>query len=181
MAKRKPAKPKPAKTDGLSGDDLKRIHKAVRQVWSWSYPWRLAKARAMGDDGFPRCENRKCPQKGEPVPKVFVDHIDPVGEVGGPNYIARMFIPSRRLQALCKKCHDLKTREERREARELEKQDAAEARAVSEPERSRAHRLQGKRGDRTPRQADPKTCPHDELDAEDDYCLLCGKVMTDFY
>lgn len=107
MAKRA-KKEKPAKIDGLGPDDLKRIHKAVRQVWSWSYPWRLAKKRAMGADGFPRCE--QC--KGK-VPKVFVDHISPVGEVGGRYYIQRMFIPSGDLQCLCKKCHDAKTKAER--------------------------------------------------------------------
>lgn len=110
------ARKKAEKIDGLSSDDLKRIHKAVRQVWSWSYPWRLAKKRATGEDGFPRCENKKCPQRGKPVSKVFVDHILPVGEVGGPGYIQKMFLPSNALQCLCKKCHDAKTREERKES-----------------------------------------------------------------
>lgn len=109
-------KPKIEKPDGLGPDDLKKIHKAVRQVWSWSKAWRLAKARAMGKDGFPRCE--KCKKK---VPKVFVDHIKPVGEVGGPKYIEKMFIPSKHLQCLCKKCHDAKTREERKAAALKEK------------------------------------------------------------
>jgi hypothetical protein len=117
MTKRKRAKKeKPEKVDGLGPDDLKKIHKAVRQVWSWSHPWRKTKARAMGKDGFPRCENRKCEKRGKPVPKVFVDHVDPVGEVGGPKYIQRMFIPSIRLQALCKKCHDAKTKAEKKAA-----------------------------------------------------------------
>jgi len=107
MAKRK-RKPKKVKIDGLGPDDLKRIHNAVRQVWQWSYPWRLAKARAIGKDGFPRCE--KCKKK---VPKIFVDHIHSVGKVGGPKYIQRMFIPSARLQSLCKKCHDAKTKIDR--------------------------------------------------------------------
>ena len=71
----------------------------------------------MHEDGFPRCENLACPSAGAAVPKVFVDHIDPVGEVGGPSYIQRMFIPSVRLQALCKKCHDAKTKAERRAAK----------------------------------------------------------------
>lgn len=108
--------------DGLNPSDLRKIHKAVRQVWQWSKPWRLAKARAVGKDGFPRCESLTCEKRGKPVPKVFVDHVEPVGKIGGPDYIARMFIPSARLQCLCKKCHDAKTKEERKtiEAQEAE-------------------------------------------------------------
>lgn len=109
MAKRKP---KPEQIDGLSPNDLKRIHQHVRKVWSWSHPWRLVKKRTLHADGFSRCENAKCEVRGKPVPKIFVDHIEPVGEIGGPNYIKRMFLPSRFLQGLCKKCHDAKTREE---------------------------------------------------------------------
>jgi hypothetical protein len=101
------------KIDGINSEDLKRIHRAVRQVWQWSHPWKLAKKRARGQDGFDYCENPECPNRGKPVPKVFVDHIDPVGEVGGPEYIQRMFVSSEHLQCLCKKCHDAKTREER--------------------------------------------------------------------
>lgn len=110
----KSKKSKPRKIDGLSPDDLKKIHKAVRQVWSWSYPWRLAKKRALRPDGFYECESLWCSQAGQPVPKVFVDHVKPVGKVGGPDYIARMFIPSSQLQCLCKRCHDEKTRDERK-------------------------------------------------------------------
>lgn len=114
MAKRKSSKkPKPEAIDGLGPKELAMIHKAVRQVWSWSKAWRLTKARCTDAEGFVFCENKKCESKGKPVPKVFIDHIDPVGEVGGPNYIQRMFIPSKRLQGLCKKCHDPKTRQER--------------------------------------------------------------------
>lgn len=111
MAKSK--KQKIELVDGLGPADLKKIHKAVRQVWSWSKAWRLAKARATDENGFVFCEHKKCPSKGKPVPKVFVDHIDPVGEVGGPDYIKRMFIPSKFLQCLCKKCHDAKTKAEK--------------------------------------------------------------------
>lgn len=120
MAKRvktakKAKKEKPVPIDGLSPNDLKRVRQAVRQVWSWSVPWRIAKKRATSPDGFVFCENKKCPYKGKPVPKVFVDHIDPVGEVTGPRYIKRLFIPSRFLQCLCKKCHDVKTKAENQE------------------------------------------------------------------
>lgn len=106
MVKKK--KEKLEAVDGLGPKELKQIHKAIRQVWSWSRAHRLAKARCLGKDGFHRCE--QCKKK---VPKVFVDHISPVGEVGGPGYIQRLFIPSSGLQCLCKKCHDAKTKAER--------------------------------------------------------------------
>ncbi len=112
--------------DGLGPRDLERLHKAVRQVWQWSHAWRLAKKRALHADGFYRCENRKCKQRGKPVPNVSVDHIQPVGEVGGRNYIQRMFVPSRKLQCWCKKCHDAKTRKERAEKAAKTKAAAAE-------------------------------------------------------
>jgi hypothetical protein len=67
----------------------------------------------MGLDGFPRCEHKKCEHRGGPVPKVFVDHIEAVGEICGPDWLERMFIPSSKLQALCKQCHDKKTRIEK--------------------------------------------------------------------
>ncbi len=99
--------------DGLGPDDLKRIHRALGQVRKWSYPVRLAKKRAMGKDGFPRCENKKCPSRGKPVPSVQADHIEPIGVIGGPNYIQRMFVPSSELQCLCLPCHKAKTKWER--------------------------------------------------------------------
>jgi 5-methylcytosine-specific restriction endonuclease McrA len=100
---------KPPKIDGLGPDDLKRIHKALGNVRRWSEPVRLVRKRSMGADGFPRCENKKCPHKGKPVPSIQVDHIKPIGEIGALGYIQRMFIPSAQLQALCKQCHSVKT------------------------------------------------------------------------
>lgn len=99
--------------DGLGPDNLKRIHAQVRQAWQWSHAWRLAKKRALWADGFYRCESPDCPSKNKPVPKVSVDHVNPVGEVGGPFYIQRMFVPSSLLQCLCAKCHAAKTKIER--------------------------------------------------------------------
>lgn len=106
-------KAKPERVDGLGPEDLKKIHRALGQVRSWSYPVRLAKKRALHEDGFYRCENRKCPDKGKPVPRIQVDHIHPIGEVGGPEYIQRMFVSSDKLQCLCVKCHRVKTNAER--------------------------------------------------------------------
>lgn len=96
--------------DGFGPKERQMVHKAVRQVWSWSRAWRLTKARALGEDGFARCE--LCKKK---VPKVFIDHKVAVGEVGGPGYIELMFCPSSQLQAICKKCHDKKTRVDKME------------------------------------------------------------------
>jgi hypothetical protein len=107
MAKRK-AKPKPQKIDGLSPGDVEKIRKAIRQVWSWSYPRKLCIARCTGEDGFPQCEQCK-----ERCPKIFVDHITRVGCVDA-GFIERMFTPSMNLQGLCKRCHDAKTRLERK-------------------------------------------------------------------
>lgn len=107
-------KAKPERIDGLGPEDLKKIHRALGQVRSWSYPVRLAKKRALHADGFYRCENKKCPDKGKPVPRIQVDHVEPIGEVGGPEYIQRMFVPSSKLQCLCVKCHRVKTNEERK-------------------------------------------------------------------
>lgn len=97
------------KIDGLSPKDVEKIRRAIRQVWSWSHPRKLCIKRATGKDGFPRCEG--CKKK---VPKVYPDHIAPVGDVD-EGFIARLFCASTKLQALCKKCHDRKTREERKE------------------------------------------------------------------
>lgn len=105
-------KKKREKIDGLSPDDIKKIRAAIRQVWSWSTPRQLCIARAIHIDGFPRCENKRCPKRGKPVPKVHPDHITPVGDVDA-GFITRLFCPSAYLQALCKKCHDQKTYIER--------------------------------------------------------------------
>lgn len=106
MAKKKETK---ERVDGLGPDDLKKIHSAVRKVWAWSHARRLAVKRATDKEGFPFCE--KC---GIRVPKHVIDHIEPVGQVGGPDYIQKMFVPSTQLQCLCKACHAPKTRAERK-------------------------------------------------------------------
>lgn len=108
MAKRA-KKEKKAKVDGLGPDELKRIHSAVRLVWSRCHARRLAVKRATGKDGFVRCE--LCNKR---TPRVHVDHIEPVGKVGGPQYIERMFKPSHCYQVLCPKCHGAKTRADKR-------------------------------------------------------------------
>ncbi len=109
MAKRK----QKIKIDGLSPDDMKKLRSAIRQVWSWSTPRKLCIARATGKDGFARCEG--CKKK---VPKVYPDHIKRVGALD-EGFIKRMFVASKFLQALCRKCHNKKTREENKAAQIL--------------------------------------------------------------
>ena len=111
-----PKKIKPEKIDGLGADDIKKIRSALRQVWSWSHARRLVVKRCLQPDGYSICE--KCKQQ---CPKIHVDHIQVLGEVTGLKYIERMWTPSKNLQGLCKKCHDAKTKQERHDAKEIEK------------------------------------------------------------
>lgn len=106
-------KVKPERIDGLSPKDVEKIRKAIRQVWSWSYPRMLVIRRCLLPNGFSRCENPKCKQR---CPKVFVDHIQRVGDVDA-GFLERLFCPSSELQGLCKKCHAVKTKQERKEVR----------------------------------------------------------------
>lgn len=101
-------KQKLEKIDGLGPIDEKRLRTAIRQVWSWNYARKLCIERATDRDGFGHCEG--C---GAKAPKLFADHIEPVGTFNARTFIERMFISSKYLQALCKKCHDAKTREEK--------------------------------------------------------------------
>lgn len=95
------------KVDGLSKKDVAKIRSAIRQVWHRSHVRKLCVKRATGKGGFFYCE--KCLKR---VPKICIDHVVAVGEVDG-GFIKRLFCSSKGLMALCKKCHDAKTREER--------------------------------------------------------------------
>lgn len=97
-----------AKTDGFGVAERKAVHAAVRLVWQRSLARRLAVKRATDAEGYLCCEG--C---GARTPKAHVDHIEPVGEVGGPGYIERMFVPSTGLRVLCPPCHKPKTKRER--------------------------------------------------------------------
>jgi hypothetical protein len=106
-------KTKKTKVDGLGPEDVKKIRAAIRLVWQRSsYARKLCVERATHKDGFPRCE--LCKKK---VPKIFVDHIEVVGDLDD-GFIPRLWCPSSGLQALCKVCHQKKTNEERRTAKE---------------------------------------------------------------
>lgn len=105
---KKPKKKRPEKIDGISAKDVDRLRQACRKVWSWSHPRKICIARATDKKGFGRCE--MCKKR---VPKLFADHIDAVGNPLDGEFFKRLFSPSRFLQALCKKCHDKKTNQER--------------------------------------------------------------------
>ena len=112
------AKKRLPKVDGLSAHDVAKLRSACRQVWQRSHVRKLAVARCIGEDGFPFCEQCK-----KTVPKVFIDHIECVGDLDD-GYIHRLFCPSDRLQGLCKSCHDAKTRSERKMKKEAAKSNS---------------------------------------------------------
>ncbi len=99
-------------TDGFNEKDKERVRIALRKVWAWSYSRKLCLERAIGPDGFSICE--QCKTK---APKVYPDHIKPIGEVD-TLIIERMFIPSTQMQALCKKCHGEKTKRDNKKIKE---------------------------------------------------------------
>jgi len=110
-------KQKPEKMDGgLGPKEIQKVRAANRLVWQRnSYARKLCIKRATHEDGFPRCE--ACKAK---VPKIFVDHIETVGDLDA-GFLSRLWCASSGLQALCGKCHGKKTSEERRLAREKAK------------------------------------------------------------
>lgn len=105
--KKSPRK-KPEKIDGLSPKDVEKIRSAIRKVWMWSYPRRLAKERCKDENGFFVCE--LCSMV---TPTIHIDHIVPVGNVDA-GFIERLYCPSSGLQSLCARCHNDKTKEERK-------------------------------------------------------------------
>lgn len=106
---RKKSKKTVEKIDGLNAKDIANIRKAIRQVWHRSHVRKLCVQRCIGKDGFSYCE--KCKKRS---PKVFIDHKIAVGDVDA-GFIKRLFISSKGLQGLCKKCHDTKTSAERKQ------------------------------------------------------------------
>ncbi len=108
LTKKKAKKIKPEKVDGINAKDLKNLRNAIRQIWHRSHVRKIVVARCTGADGFPVCE--KCKKK---TPAIKIDHLVAVGQVDG-GFIERMFVPSKKLQGLCKRCHQDKTNLENR-------------------------------------------------------------------
>jgi len=96
------------RTDGLGPREIADIRKSIRLVWHRSLARSTAVKRCVKEDGFSYCEKCK-----EISPKVFIDHIEKVGDVD-EGFIFRLFCPSSKLQGLCASCHSAKTKEERR-------------------------------------------------------------------
>jgi 5-methylcytosine-specific restriction endonuclease McrA len=108
IKEKKSRKIKQSKIDGYSLDDSAKIRIACRKVWMWSYPRKLVKQRCIKEDGLFHCE-----QCGNVTRELKIDHINKVGDVDA-GFLNRLFCPSNQLQGLCKKCHDAKTKEERK-------------------------------------------------------------------
>lgn len=106
MAKKKSSD----KIDGeISPKEVIRLRGAIRQVWGWeSLARRICLKRAALPEDFAKCELCK-----KIVSKVYADHIEVMGSPTASDYIVRMWCHSSKLQALCKKCHGKKTRQER--------------------------------------------------------------------
>ncbi len=97
------------KTDGLGPKEIQDIRKALRLVWQRSPAWKLVKKRCTDHEGFLFCE--KCHKK---TPQLKIDHIKPCGTPLEHGYIERLMVPSKLLMGMCKDCHDLKTKKERK-------------------------------------------------------------------
>ncbi len=118
------AKKKHPKTDGLGPREVEQIRKAIRLVWQrCSLARAMVVKRCLLPNGFSKCENPKC--ENPVVAKIKVDHINPVGAVD-EGFIKRLFCSSKDLQGWCDKCHNKKTAQERKEAKQLAKQQANE-------------------------------------------------------
>ena len=106
MAKKNPP------TDGLGKREIAKIRSALRLVWSRCEARRLVVKRCTGSEGFFECED--CDER---TPRICIDHVIPCGDVDG-GYIARLFVSSSGLQALCPSCHKDKTNAEKKERKE---------------------------------------------------------------
>lgn len=106
------------KTDGLSLHLKTKLRNACREVWMRSSEARkIAVKRSALPGGYSKCEapNHKGNQK---VPKTYVDHIIPIGEIGD-GFIERLGVESAGLMNLCKECHDLKTKSDNARAKRI--------------------------------------------------------------
>jgi len=100
------------------------IRGALRQAWMRWPPNQQTKKNARIKRGTYLCQGwkRKPHQvtssvliEGKRKNNIFTDHIEPIGKHTDWNItITRMFCEEDNLQLLCRKCHDRKTKEEKK-------------------------------------------------------------------
>ena len=109
------------------------IQAKLRQLWSWSDDKKQIKlaARTQMEKGqfkngkvimrvYYKCAHCKENHKAE---NIQVDHIEMVGPFTGSwdDYIGRLFCDKSNLQILCAECHNVKTNEDKKKCREINK------------------------------------------------------------
>lgn len=92
------------------------MRNALRQVWQRSKQWRIVKARCKDSEGYDVCE--QCDLR---VPKIFVDHTIPIGDMLEPGFIERLMVSSEGLKGLCAECHKPKTAKDNSETKAKKK------------------------------------------------------------
>jgi 5-methylcytosine-specific restriction endonuclease McrA len=98
------------------------IRSALRQKSRWWKPISIAKQKAKraykGKNKRQKFEY-KCAGCGNYFPdkEVNVDHIIPAGKLNSygdlPEFVRKLFCEEDNLQVLCKKCHDIKTKQDK--------------------------------------------------------------------
>lgn len=89
---------------------------AARKIWQWSPERRQVKKNACLTSSTMRMEKYRCAKCEKAVKKIQIDHIIPVGKAprdfhGWDDYYKKLFCSTYNLQALCLKCHKLKSKE----------------------------------------------------------------------
>ena len=100
------------------------IKSALRRIWRWSPERREALSKSRISKGQYACAS--C-LKSYDKKDVAIDHVDPVvdprkGFEGWDVYICRLYCPARNLQALCRACHSIKSKEENALRRKCKKE-----------------------------------------------------------
>jgi hypothetical protein len=95
----------------MKKDVIAYIKKGLRRTWGRSKQRQGALKRAKVKYGHYRCE---CCLQVYRRKDIEVDHIKAVGRfVDWDTYIERLFCDSNKLAVLCKKCHSIKTKEDK--------------------------------------------------------------------
>lgn len=97
---------------GIGSIEKAAIRSAIRLVWQRTSKAReICKKRAFIEKGMYRCEI--C---SDVVGDIKIDHNVEVGDLDS-GYLERLWCPSSELTAMCAKCHNEKTKEERKRAK----------------------------------------------------------------